>query len=404
MSEPLRLLLVSHSLSGGGAERFAANLLGALDRHLFAPEIALATPRITYPVPADVPVHSLGYGGLATLPRTIARLRRRIAAVRPGVVLSNVLSTACLTGAALTGAALTGAALKGDAPAPARSSPAWVARVGNSPDLAEPLLQSLWARRVYPRATFLVANSAGMLPALQRRYPAVAERCRFLPNPTDFARLDELAAAALPEAESHPGGGAAAGPRLLWVGRLTPQKRPDLLLTALALIRRALPQAPPRLMLCGDGPLGPRMRRLAHQLGVADGVEWLGFVANPFPLMRAADLFLLTSDFEGLPNALIEAQGLGLAAVATRCPHGPDEIVADGETGRLVPTGDADALAEATLALLGNPEARRRMGEAARARARALYDLPPLLARWEDLLLEAAGAGVARAGQGNRGS
>ena len=62
--------------------------------------------------------------------------------------------------------------------------------------------------------------------------------------------------------------------------------------------------------------------------------------------MADADLLLSTSDFEGLPNALIEAQGLGLPAVATRCPFGPDEIVVDGVTGLLVPVGDAEALAE----------------------------------------------------------
>jgi glycosyltransferase involved in cell wall biosynthesis len=106
--------------------------------------------------------------------------------------------------------------------------------------------------------------------------------------------------------------------------------------------------------------------------------------------MRAADLLLLTSDFEGLPNALIEAQGLGLPAVATRCDFGPDEVVADGETGVLVPTGDPEALTAAVAALLGDPERRRRMGEAAARRARELFGLERVLPHWEALLEEAA--------------
>jgi glycosyltransferase involved in cell wall biosynthesis len=125
--------------------------------------------------------------------------------------------------------------------------------------------------------------------------------------------------------------------------------------------------------------------------GLGETVELLGFVENPFALMRQADLFVLTSDYEGLPNALIEAQGLGLAAVSTRCPHGPDEIIAEGETGLLVPPGDAPALAAALDRLLGEPEERRRMAERAREKARARYSVEVVLPAWERLLLESAG-------------
>ena len=100
---PARILLVTHSLSGGGAERFVATLAARLDRSRFAPSIVAATARATYPIPDDVPVTALGYRGVATLPRTVLRLRRAIARAAPDLVLSNVLSTNCLTGAALAG-------------------------------------------------------------------------------------------------------------------------------------------------------------------------------------------------------------------------------------------------------------------------------------------------------------
>ena len=120
-------------------------------------------------------------------------------------------------------------------------------------------------------------------------------------------------------------------------------------------------------------------------------MELLGFRDNPFALMRRADLFVLTSDFEGLPNALIEAQGLGLPAVATRCPFGPDEIVEDGVTGKLVDIGDAAAVARAIVEIAGDAERRREMGEGARARARARYDLSQVMPRWEELLAAVVG-------------
>lgn len=363
----LRVLVVTHSVSGGGAERFAVNLAAGLDRGRFAPSLCSVIDRVTYPVPGDVAVTTLGYRGLHHLPRTLLALRRRIAAESPDLVLSNVLSTNCLAGGALAGLS---------------PRPAWVARVGNAPGIADPPLQRLWARAVYPRAQALVCNSRGMVEAFRRRYPRAAQRVTSLPNPTDFAALDRLAAA---EPAVEPGGGALA---LLAVGRLTRQKRPDLLLDVLVRVRERVDA---RLWVCGEGPLRRDLEARIVELGLGGSVALLGFCENPFALMRRAALFLLASDFEGLPNALIEAQGLGLPAVTTRCPYGPDEIVDEGVSGRLVPAGDAEAMARAVLELAADQEGRRRMGEAARQRTRERFGAARVLPAWEALLAGAAG-------------
>lgn len=383
MKSPIRLLLVTHSLSGGGAERFAATLATHLDRSRFAPAVVAAIARQSYLVPDDVEISTLGYAGFPSLPAVIRGLRSEIETLRPDLVLSNVLSTNCLTGAALRGLPANNAALRGLA-----QRPAWVARVGNAPGAREPWLQRLWARRMYPMARRVVSNSAEMAAAVAAAYPAVRDRVTSLPNPTDFQRLEGLAAEPpLRQRDSRP--------TILWVGRLVAQKRADLAIEALELVRRRLDA---RLWVCGEGPLEVPLRSLLERLGLgpegADAsVEMLGFCENPFPLMRQADVFLSTSDFEGLPNALIEAQGLGLPAVATRCPFGPAEIVEHGTTGLLVEPGDAEALAEALLELLDDRARRLAMGHAAAERARSLFDLPRVLPRWESLLAEAAEAG-----------
>lgn len=383
---PIRLLVVTHSLSWGGAERFAATLLGGLDRARFAPSVCVASRRpSTYRLPGDVEEHRLGYRNPLDLPAAAIRLRRLLHSGRFDLVLSNVLKTNALTGLALGG----------------RRHPRWVARVGLAPGRGDRPLVRLAARRLERRAAAVVANSERMAAALAERRPRWADRIRHLPNPTDFEHIDRLAAeqpaaetaALLAELGVGTSGDAAGPPDLLVAaGRLDRQKRPDLALAALARIRE---RRDARLIWCGDGPLRPVIERRAADLGLAGVARFPGFVGNPFPVVRRADLFLLASDFEGLPNALIEAQGLGVPAVATRCPFGPDEIVDHGVTGRLVPPHDPDAFAAAALEVLGaEPDARRAMGEAARSRARERYDARRVLPLWEGLLAVAAGRNV----------
>lgn len=367
LDSPIRLLLVTHSLSGGGAERFVSTLANNLEPHRFTVAIATATDRTGYRVVPRNEFFSLGFRGLPSLPRTIGRLASVIDDWQPDLLLSNVLSTNCLVGAALRRSA---------------QPPPWVARIGNAPEFSEPLLQRWWARKCYPRAASLVSNSERMRTAIARHYPALADRCVSLANPTDFARIDRLAAVGSRSA------GSAEVATVLWVGRLTPQKRPELALAAVAQARKRVSL---RLQICGEGPLRRKIERQIARRGLDDVVELLGFCDNPYARMADADSLLMTSDYEGLPNALIEAQGLGLPAVSTACPYGPDEIVQPGETGFLVEPGDATGAGEALVRLLEDPALRTRMAAAARLRARELFGLDRLLPLWQAHLLDAAG-------------
>ena len=152
--------------------------------------------------------------------------------------------------------------------------------------------------------------------------------------------------------------------------------------------QRVVRITPAELVLCGDGPLLNRHKQLAGELDLQGRVHFLGHCRNPFPLLAAADLFVFSSEAEGLPNALIEAQGLGLCAVATRCDFGPEEIVIDGLTGRLVPVNDAAALAAAITRLLLNPALRKTMGRAASEQARRRFESGPICAAWEALIAQ----------------
>jgi len=133
------------------------------------------------------------------------------------------------------------------------------------------------------------------------------------------------------------------GVRILTVGSLKEQKNHPLLLRAFA----AMGRPDERLMLLGQGTNEATLRALAADLGIADRVIFAGFHADPSPLYATADLFVLSSDYEGLPTVLIEALSFGLPVVSTDCPSGPAEILQGGRFGRLVPVGDTAALARA---------------------------------------------------------
>ena len=154
--------------------------------------------------------------------------------------------------------------------------------------------------------------------------------------------------------------------RILLVGRLARQKRPDVAVRALARIRERHPGA--QLDLAAHGPLEDETRALVVELGLEQSVRFLGERSDVPELLAEAECLLLTSDYEGCPYTVLEAMAAGVPVVATRV-GGVPELVADGETGVLVKAGDPVAAAAAVVRLLDAPERARLLGEAGRARA-----------------------------------
>lgn len=164
---------------------------------------------------------------------------------------------------------------------------------------------------------------------------------------------------------------------VLAVGRLVPEKGFDTLLRAVARAARK-----PRLVILGDGPERQALEQLASSLGIADRVEFRGYLNEPWPVFREAKMLALSSHTEAFGNVLVEALGHGLPVVATRC-GGPEEVLGEGRFGRLVPIGDEGALADAIDATLAEP------GDPAERRARAEeFSLDIALDRFEALIEE----------------
>jgi glycosyltransferase involved in cell wall biosynthesis len=140
-------------------------------------------------------------------------------------------------------------------------------------------------------------------------------------------------------------------PVIVAVGRLAPQKGFDTLLTAFA----ALPDRSARLIIFGEGPLRTRLLDQAHKLGVAERFDLPGYTRDPRAEVAAASCYVLSSRFEGSPNALVEALSTGTPVVSTRCPHGPQDILMDGLVAPLVAVDDPIALAQAIAVQLSTP-------------------------------------------------
>ncbi len=218
-------------------------------------------------------------------------------------------------------------------------------------------LTPLAMKLFYPWATGIVGVSQGVVDDFIK-LTGIRQRVQVIHNPVVTPDLFRRAK----EPVEHPWLQPGQPPVLLGVGRLTRQKNFPNLVRAFA---EARGQHRCRLMILGEGEERPALEALVRELGLEAEVSLPGFVQNPYAYMKRAAMFVLSSDWEGLPTVLIEALALGTPVVATDCPSGPMEILRGGTLGRLVPMKNSSALAQAIAATLAEPP--RPVSEAAYA-------------------------------------
>ena len=333
MRRPLRVGLVIGQLSTGGAEGQLRLLCEHGDRDLVVPTVyclsAQTQPYGALIDRAGVSVRVLAGGGLAR----VFRLRWQLAADRIDVVHAWLFIANAFAWAA--------------------GGPALVTSARNCKRSGR-LVDALNAR-AFRASRAIIVNSMQVQQYIEREYGAPAERIAVVHNAVDLERF-------------HPAGEPLNGrrPRVVAVGRLVAQKNPLLFVGAAAALHAHYPGA--RFVWVGDGPLRGAVAAAAAAAGLDGCCELVGERSDVAEVLRGADLFWMTSDWEGLPNAVIEALACGVPVVATDV-GGTSELVRDGHEGFLVPAGDADALVAQSLAILADPTMHARMRAAARARA-----------------------------------
>lgn len=343
-AQRVALALARHWLDGG--RRVALVTLSGPEQDFFDPPVG-ATRIVIGGVSKS---RGLLSGGFANL-RRIAALRQALIAAAAPVAVAFVAPMAILSVLATMGTGIRLIAAERNDPARQSFGRVWDAL----------------RRWIYPWASLVTANTEGAVKTLQAFVPA--SRLAFTPNPLP-----------MPTA----GAAAADGPLVLTVARLHQQKGIDVLLDAVA--RAGATLAGWRVVLVGDGPAREVLTDRCRRLGLLERVSFVGAVPDPTPWLRSPAIFVLPSRFEGMPNALLEAMTHGRPVIVSDASSGPLQWVSDGDTGLVVPVGDAEALAAALSRLAVNPALARRLGEAAATRMATARSRDDAIARWEEAL------------------
>ncbi len=353
------------NLHVGGAERVMLLLArGFCDRgHTVEFVLARCVGPLVQQVPKGVDLVNLDVRSFSGRPLSLAfgvihKLANYLAGVKPDALLST-----------LTGANLAAVAARQLANVRTRL----VLREANSLEN----LRSRWGlaliKLVYPWADVLVAITDGIREDLVKNIRIPDEKVRRIYNPIDTTELSRKSQAPL----NHPWFIPNAPPVVMAVGRLVPQKGFDTLLQAFATVRQRILA---RLMILGEGPLRKQLETTVRQCKLSEDVLLPGFSPNPYPYIKQSALFVLSSRWEGFPNVLLEALALKACIVATDCHTGPREILATAQNAaRLVPVGNAPALATAMLSILTNPPTPRAIQTQAIQRFAPAHIVPAYL-------------------------
>lgn len=205
----------------------------------------------------------------------------------------------------------------------------------------------------YPKADGVIAVADGVREDTLKITGMASDKVRVIRNPVITSNIENLARVSAPHVWLED----KEIPVIMGVGRLSRQKDFVTLIKAFALVKQQWQQGKGslRLIILGEGGDRDILEQLIESLDLCQDVLLPGFQLNPYSWISRADLFVLSSRWEGSPNVLAEALALGVPCVAADCPSGPNEILAAGQYGPLVPMGNVDAMAAAMIKTLGQP-------------------------------------------------
>jgi len=365
-SSRIPVALVITELDFGGAEQCLVHIARGLDSSRFAVEVYVLAPPPKAPVDglltqlraAQVPCHFLGLDHIWQFPQAVARLRGRLGGKRR-VVLSFLFHANVVAAMALHGSSNT------------------VLACGIR--VADPSRWRQWVeRRALRRAAKVVCVSHAVARFAASRLRVDHARLTVIPNGIDPSSMRDV-----PPVELASLGVPAQRRALVVVARLTHQKGIDELLRAAGPLLTALPHHD--LVLVGQGPALPYLRQLATDLGNADRVHFAGWRTDVPAILKASDLLLLPSRYEGMPNVVLEAMACRRPVVCTRA-EGVGELLGPLSDAQTVPIGDAQAFVNKVLALINDPVKLSQLAAGNQRRAEQHFARNVMVQAYADLL------------------
>jgi glycosyltransferase involved in cell wall biosynthesis len=354
----MKILFVCPSLEAGGAERICLELLEKLDRTRFTPSLAVfsRSGRLAGMVAPDVPVFDMKKKKRTDVLRLVCSLAFRILPREKPDVVVGILWYANFI-------CIIARLLSFHKP---RIYIKECTSTRKSPD-HHGAVRRLFFRLLYPMADRVIAISRGIGREVIADFHVPPDRVSVIHNGVDCVSVEKLSMHVVSPGDVF---SRDKTKKIVACGRLSKEKNFPLLLAAFARLGAA---SDAELAIIGDGGEMARLVKEAERLGIRDRVNFPGFRHNPWMYMAKADVFVLSSLFEGFGNVIIEAMACGVAVISTDCDYGPAEIIENRKTGILVRSDDPAAmvlaLGDAIGELLADDVLRKKLAAAGRQRA-----------------------------------
>jgi len=366
----LRITFVISSLGNGGAERVISTMANYwTEKEMLITLITLDTNETDfYRLHPNIKRIGLGlisisdniYKTIINNIKRITKLRNAIECSSPDIVISFMDKNNVLTLLATRGLGLKVIVSERSDPVQNLTNRSW-----------------RWLRRVvYPWADMIVAQNQQVKQWLEEIFAGT--KVVVIPNPI------KLENAETESVSLHEVVGRKENIRsVVAMGRLGVEKGFDILIKAFAEVVHANTQW--QLIIFGEGEERHALEQLISKLNLSERVYLPGRVTNPMRFLKQADLFVMSSRFEGFPNSLLEAMACGLPVVSFDCPSGPRAIIRDGVDGMLVPPENIEALVDAMTTLMSDEFERKRLSERG-PEVLERFALEKIMTMWEDAL------------------
>jgi glycosyltransferase involved in cell wall biosynthesis len=365
----IKILFIIDLIGEGGAQRVVTNILKFIDLSIFKVELAVFNMVGNYinSLPDNIIFHNMN---IRRSRYSMISLSRVIKKVKPQIVFSTL--------PAIDSAVYIAVKLSACSTKIVFRSPNFL-----STYLFElPVYTRLFSLLAYRYADKIISSTEEMRIDMYNNFNLPLSKIKVIQNPIDIKMIEKKSIEPINNTlfqmkslEKYP--------IIMTMGRLSKQKGFPYLLRAFKIVREKIKS---RLVVLGEGELKNELENLAKNLNISNDVSFIGFKSNPYKYLSRANLFVLSSLWEGFPNSLVEAMVCGTPVISTNCSSGPKEIITSGVNGLLVPTENTEELAKAILEVLTNKKLSKMIAGGAIEKAKE-FDVKKIIPEYENLFI-----------------